>query len=109
MATEAAREATSAVNDWVNDWLQPDNERLFGLLVCSSNRLFEIVQGGAKRDRDQRDAQDCFERESVWFFIRRFRRGVRSALLDFCGWLLESIDNLGLGRDGNLRHDVPHL
>jgi hypothetical protein len=32
-----------------------------------------------------------------------------AALLDFCNWLLESIDNLGLGRDGNLRPDLPHL
>ena len=48
------------------------------------------------------------KRGSAWLFIRWFRR-VRSALLDFCNWLLESIDNLGLGRDGNLRPDLPHL
>ncbi len=48
------------------------------------------------------------KRGSAWLFIRWFRR-VRSALLDFCNWLLESIDNLGLGRDGSLRPDLPHL
>ncbi len=45
---------------------------------------------------------------SAWLFIRWFRR-VRSALLDFRNWLLESIDNLRLGRDRNLRPDLPHL
>ena len=48
------------------------------------------------------------KRGSAWLFIRWFRR-VRSALLDFGNWLLESIDNLGLGRDGSLRPDLPHL